>query len=382
METHDSFFTDEITAIRGALPQPPPPSPHVVAQSRSLLRQRTQQRARHPRWRAMSSRRPYLAGVAVTACAAAAVAAAVLIPGSSHTSPATTRVPAWALPSAPARAFLLAMATKAAHQSIGRYYCATVVAGERELVGTDGRLLPRLWLNGPRHIRASAPEGFAYALMTKEGGVACVKPNPIGYHAGYGGLLGARPASPADARAWRRAGSPSHWGHLSMRPETPTAESFIKRDGTGDFGLTNYLKVPADPARLRAFILAHPGPALTRRDDILEDGALALMSDPVRPAVRAAALRILASVPGLRMKPGVTDPQGQVVTAISYVASYQPWDTELILFDPQTATVIGEETVARTPVEGFAPGTVLSYDVDTSQGWTNHLPVGVTPPKP
>jgi hypothetical protein len=106
------------------------------------------------------------------------------------------------------------------------------------------------------------------------------------------------------------------------------------------------------------------------------------MSDPVRPSVRAAALKILASVPGLRMKKDVTDPEGRVVTAISYFAKYQPYETYLTLIDPQTATVVGDEALARTQVEGFAPGTVLFCNVDTSEGWTDHLPADVTPPKP
>lgn len=107
-------------------------------------------------------------------------------------------------------------------------------------------------------------------------------------------------------------------------------------------------------------------------------GALTVMNgDSVRPAVRAAAFRVLASVPGVRMRPGVTDPEGQTGTAVwqdSWIGAYIRYETTFDIVDPQTGNMLGDETVAQTPVVGAAPGTVLYYDAFTSARWTNRLP--------
>jgi hypothetical protein len=115
---------------------------------------------------------------------------------------------------------------------------------------------------------------------------------------------------------------------------------------------------------------------------VIVAGALTVMnSDNVRPAVRAAAFRVLAGVPGVRMRPGVTDPEGQTGTAIwqdSWIGAYLRYETTFDIIDPQTGNMLGDETVAQTPVAGAAPGTVLFYDATTSARWTSQLP----PPTP
>jgi hypothetical protein len=207
------------------------------------------------------------------------------------------------------------MAAKAAQQKTGRFYCAIEVQGDRELVGSGGRLLPRPWTDGPDRVPTSAPEGFQYALIRRYRITQCTRVSDVTRLPISMQYLGVRPASSADARAWRRDGSPDHWrqGHgvLSAHPGPVTGVQDVKH-GTGDFGGGNDLWLPADPAKLRAVFLAHPQPGAKGRNNVIAAGALTVMNaDSVRPAVRAAAFRVLASVPGVRMRPGVTDPEGQ-----------------------------------------------------------------------
>jgi hypothetical protein len=281
----------------------------------------------------------------------------------------------------PARAFLLAMAAKAAQQQTGRYYCITQIQGNRELVGTGDKLLPQPWVTGPDHVPSSAPQGFKYALTRRYLNTQCTRVSDVTRYALSMQYLGARPASPADARAWRRDGSPDHWqsGHgvLSAHPGPVTEVQAIKH-GAGDFGGNNDLRLPADPAKLRAVFLAHPQPGAKGHNNVIVAGALTVMnSDNVLPAVRAAAFQVLADVPGMRMKPGVADPESQTGTAIwrdSWVGYGLRYETTYDIIDPQTGNILAGDTIAQTPVAGAAPGTVLYYSATTSAYWTNHLP--------
>jgi hypothetical protein len=154
------------------------------------------------------------------------------------------------------------------------------------------------------------------------------------------------------------------------------------KHGTGDFGGKNDLWLPANPAKLRTVFLAHPQPGAKGRNNVIVAGALTVMNgDSVRPAVRAAAFRVLAGVPGMRMKPGVTDPEGQTGTAVwqdSWIGFGLPYETTYDIIDPQTGNILAGDTIAQTPVAGAPPGTVLFYSATTSARWTSQLP----PPAP
>lgn len=322
---------------------------------------------------------------AAAAGTAGAVVIVSLVAGGKSVTPGHSRAPAGLATGQPARPFLLAMAAEAAQQKTGRFYCTTEVQGDRELVGSGDRLLPQPWVTGPNRVPTSAPEGFQYALTRRYQNTQCTRVSDVTRYAISWQYLGARPASRADARAWRRDGSPDHWrrghGNLSAHP-SPVREDQVVKHGTGDFGGANDLWLPADPAKLRAVFLAHPQPGAKGHNNVIAAGALTVMnSDNARPAVRAAAFRILAAVPGVRMQPGVTDPEGQTGTAVwqnSWIGAYLQYETTYVIIDPQTGNVLGSDTVAQTPVAGAAPGTVLFYSATTSTRWTNQLPP-VTP---
>lgn len=322
-----------------------------------------------------------LALAATAAGTAGALVIVSLVAGGRSVTPGDRQVPTGLSAGQPARAFLLAMAAKAAQQQAGRYYCTTEIQGDRKLVGSGDRLLPQPWVTGPDHVPTSAPQGLKYALTRRYRITECTRVADVTRYALFMQYLGARPASPADARAWRRDGSPDHWrqGHrvLSAHPGPVTEVQAVKH-GTGDFGRKNDLWLPADPAKLRAVFLAHPQPGAKGRDNVIVWGALTVMnSDNVRPAVRAAAFRVLADVPGVRMEPEVMDPEGQTGTAIwqdSWIGYGLRYETTYDIIDPQTGNILAGDTIAQTPVAGAPAGTVLYYSAFTSAYWTNRLP--------
>ena len=379
---------NEMTLIEDFCAEAPQPGPERLARSRARLMtaiEGGQQSGSVPPGRPRTTRMVSLALGAAAVGTAGAVAIVSLAAGGKPVTPGDGHVPAGLLAGQPARPFLLAMAGKAAQQKTGRFYCTTEVQGDRELVGPGGRLLPEPWVNGPNRVPTSAPEGFRYALTRRYRMTQCTRVSDVTRLMISMQYLGAGPASRADARAWRRDGSPDHWrrGHrvLSAHPG-PVEEVQDVKHGTGDFGGKNDLWLPANPAKLRTLFLAHPQPGAKGRNNVIVAGALTVMNgDSVRPAVRAAAFRVLAGVPGMRMKPGVTDPEGQTGTAvwqdfwIGYGLSYE---TTYDIIDPQTGNILAGDTIAQTPVAGAPPGTVLFYSATTSARWTSQLP----PPAP
>ena len=365
---------DEMKLIEDFCAEHVPPGPERLARSRARLIaaiEGSQQSAPKSLGRPRATR---LIPLGVTAAVTAgALVIAGLVTGGAPATPGGSHVPAGLLAGQPARAFLLAMAARAAQQKTGRYYCTTEIQGNRELVGAGDRLLPQPWAAGPDHVPTSAPWGFKYALTRRYRTTDCTTVADVTRYAVSFQYLGAGPASPSDARAWRRDGSPDHWhqGHgvLSAHPG-PVTETQDTKHGTGDFGGKNDLWLPDDPAKLRAVFLAHPQPGAKGRNNVIAAGALTVTgSDNVRPAVRAAAFRVLADVPGVRMRPAVSDPEGQTGTAIwqdFWIGLILPYETTYDIIDPQTGNFLATDTVAQTPVAGAPPGTVLEYIATTS----------------
>jgi hypothetical protein len=192
--------------------------------------------------------------------------------------------------------------------------------------------------------------------------------------------LGAQPASPADAAAWRRAGSPTSWIAWYDKTARITAAPG-KRYHAGPRPLTGnntndlyHITLPTNPARLKAFYLDHKalfGNGGTPNEIVAEDatGTMEGGGPTATPAVRAAAFRVLASLPGIRMKPNVQDPAGQSGTAV-FLGQTGPTLT-LLIVDPATSAALCVEGVARHPVAHTPVGTVVHYMLFVSSGWTN-----------
>jgi hypothetical protein len=330
-----------------------------------------------------SRRRPdrrVAVGAAVVAVAVVAAAAALALVPNGAPAARSSHGQADELAGRPARGFLLTMAVKAAAagQSAGRWYCSQMEQGGRVLVWPDDTTLQAQWAGGP------PLAGYRYALFTKYMIQSCFEPptkgSPDGTVEGATQALGAQPASPADAAAWRRAGSPASWiawYDKTVRITMAPGRRYLAgpRPLTGNSGRDTTL--PTNPAQLKAFYLDHQ--ALFHNggtpNEILSEDAVGTMDSGEpnsTPAVRAAAFRVLASLPGIQIKPNVQDPAGQSGTAV--VLGQARSTLTLLIVDPATSAALCIEDVARQPVAHAPAGTVLDYTLFVSSGWTNTPP--------
>jgi hypothetical protein len=108
-------------------------------------------------------------------------------------------------------------------------------------------------------------------------------------------------------------------------------------------------------------------------DATLAAYARTLLLDGLPPAVRAADYQVLASVPGVHMKAGVTDPSGRTGTALWLGPAANPGQVAIV--DPKTGLLLADEFFATTPHGVYAPGTLLQYVLWQTPGWTSRLPM-------
>lgn len=197
--------------------------------------------------------------------------------------------------------------------------------------------------------------------------------------------LGAFPATPADAAAWRAAGSPATWrsgqyGSVTLgapwaRPLAATTATSVPSatwtvsDGTvgyveGDLaGLkaAQFRQMPTSPqgvaALLRHYYVAvgctrHPG--CSPEDQFIWSEALFLLQDPVSARVRSAMFRVMASLPGVRLVGAMTDPLGRRGYALA-TDSLEPGDNpdyhpvHAVVIDPRTGSLLATEDIAPMP---------------------------------
>lgn len=253
-----------------------------------------------------------------------------------------------------------------------------------------------------------APAGSAYRVSAFEGSLGAFGPNAHPFAADlrdelsttwYPKSSAAKVVSyvntgewsmlvtPGARAAWQADGSPS----LSSRP---SQESLYPEFGTGGFigdpwfggetlTVAQYLALPTSTQGLKAAIItaAQRVPKdqqVGNLNQLIGRTCLALLDhDPVSPAVRAAALRVLATLPGIQYHGKVTDPLGRPGLAISMPGLNTSWGTAVpdgvpigtsttlefwLVFSP-AGTLLDEESVATTsdvrgtmPASGAIPG--------------------------
>jgi hypothetical protein len=326
-------------------------------------------------------------GVAVAGAVAAAAAVVLLLPGQQAGLVSTEEQPLGRLPSHAARPVLLAMAAKAgsADAGSGRYWCTETVEGTLSAIGPGGRELTPPGAGG----QPSPGSDYRYSVISRYRMVDCQTPQ--GVDAGdFYQYLGARPATSADMAAWRRAGSPVSWRGWDGQAFSIHPGSFQKVGRTGGQApWGNDLSLPADPAKLKKVLLTGlygPSDVATRRmesqtglsyrqieDENLFWNLTSILEEPIRPAVRAAAFRLLAQVPGAQETPGVRDPQGRTGTAVWWGQPGQPAGG-FVIINPATTMLLASEGFAGTPAWVYKPGTMTNYDAWLSAGWVNRLP--------
>jgi hypothetical protein len=200
--------------------------------------------------------------------------------------------------------------------------------------------------------------------------------------------LGAVPATPADAAAWRAAGSPTAWhsgqkpgdgdilqelGHYPERPgalAATTAASAPSATWTVSDGTVGYIEgdlaglkapqfrqIPATATGVGALLRhyyaltkcpSHPDRCSTEGQFIWSE-ALALLADPVSAQVRSATFKVMASLPGVRLLGPMTDPLGRHGYGLAAgpngltIAGYHPVQASVI--DPSTGALLATEEI-------------------------------------
>jgi hypothetical protein len=410
---------DEITLVRAVLAPPPPPRPQVTARARQRLASRIEQaglsarpaagegaiREPIPRlappapWR--SRRLRWAAAISGVAAAGLAGALAVtsLLPGGGQPGQGghgrqgglvTSERPFATLTGQPAGAFLTALATRVAQAkpATARYWCQRVTSAQLDPIGPGGQELTP----AGQGLKPSPVSDYRYSIFARQVADDCFAYSKTGSRnvGGYLQDLGAQPATAKDAAAWRRDGSPAWhawYGNGQLIPSQPGPRRQVGgKPGQEPWG--NPASLPADPAKLRKVLLAAvagPNDPLMRiaerqsgqsyaqlRNENLFGQARILLLEPLSPAVRAAAYQVLASVPGVRMKPGVTDPSGRSGTALWIGPRSGPG--QIVIVDPATGMLLADEWLATGPHGVYAPGTLTQYNLWQSPGWTDRLP--------
>ena len=214
--------------------------------------------------------------------------------------------------------------------------------------------------------------------------------------------LGMTPPTPADAAAWRAAGSP---GQVLVGKPLPTGElgpahpvsttggprqvsttdGSIYAIGAATASVRDLERLPADPAALRGALLERfdggGGDLPTDRGQWLLAVTSSLITDiPVSGPVRAAAFRLIATLPGVRSLGVVPDRRGRTGQGFAYTAVSAGGGTieRRFVIDAATGRALGEETRVLRPAgttAGFAPGSLLGYSVVLQQT------TGDTPPQ-
>lgn len=202
--------------------------------------------------------------------------------------------------------------------------------------------------------------------------------------------LGTKPAGPADEAAWRRAGSPTAWNPLGIsRPPAGKGRYMYHAapDRTGSRPMRvdeskrtawDRGQVPDDLAKIRQMILAddkRPRPlSKLDQDKIIFTGGGSLLAGHLTPALRAKVYRIIATLPEVKLRRNVRDPEGRTGTAISWISAGALEDR--LIIDPASG-----RTLAFVQIDlkgnsrlGVRPGGILGYQSIVSAGWANEAP--------
>ncbi|MGW4960270.1 CU044_5270 family protein [Nonomuraea sp. NPDC004186] len=359
---------DDYRAVRELLPAPPL-TPDVERAGRDRLAaaiagERVRKGRRAARW----------TGLGLGLAGAAAAAALVVVPA---TAPSVT--PTVTPTGPPARHGVLAAPG-------GKQFLLAAAASVTS-VPDAGTWWGSTLVNG----REFREPGQGYVLRQSESQKTWIPADPEGRTWYRWKYLGAEPATPQDEAAWRAGGSPKSWTYGERTPGLPTedAPNGIVRAAPGkpktfstedwdfrivlaDKPLTKMNEVPDTPEGLRA-LLGAPDDQAT-----VDNTARLLLFAPVTSRTRAAAYRLLASLPGVGAVGPVTDVLGRAGQAVEYRSAEYPTTpyagetrTRLVI-DPVSGMPLSTET------RSVKDGLLLEYTAIQDSRWTNDNPLEET----
>ncbi|MFD3735814.1 CU044_5270 family protein [Streptomyces sp. NPDC058632] len=325
---------------------------------------------------------------AVTAVAASAVAVSAL-----HRDPSGVRASALPQSSSAAgpgsstsdgrgdvRLELLSAAKKAETSAAdGTYWQTTTRSEDVNVVGEQGQL---------------------FAVRTTSTAEWSVGVRPGSRSLMVSGLDGVTaPRTKADEARWRAAGSPGtmraeatgneEGGTLgytmgTRRPMVMRTDADDKIYALGPRNVTyqDLRELPSDSGELRRELeklYAEDSGADTGvgRTAYVLRRAADLVTMPVKPAVRAAAYRVMADLPGVRGLGRVTDPLGREGVGVAFPGTARtPLGSveQRLVVDPSTGAMLAEQVVlvepsARAQEAGLDAGTTVNYGATTRMSW-------------
>ncbi|WP_246090393.1 hypothetical protein [Nonomuraea deserti] len=220
-----------------------------------------------------------------------------------------------------------------------------------------------------------------------------------------GTQLYTRPSTTADRRKWREAGAPALCGFnvgcegvedLRGRTRYYFPEGFLLAGGVS-LTRSQLLALPQDPQLLRAELQRlwgekrqkaagsgrSEGKQYSEQDMLWLMGEDILMNAPTPPAVRAAAMRMMAALPGARIVNEARDAEGRSGMAIARRTDRDPLERRLVI-DRSSGDVLGTVTLVAGSLpetSGLDIGDMANAEVVRKLGWTGdgpRLPEGCT----
>ncbi|MFF4653736.1 CU044_5270 family protein [Streptomyces sp. NPDC001380] len=211
------------------------------------------------------------------------------------------------------------------------------------------------------------------------------------------------PRTPADKAAWQAAGSPRR---VQLEVWEPTgSHAILSKMGTGrptvlrtniggkiyavgpdNVSYKDLQALPSTSAGLRRHLEelyaqdnGADGRAWGRSAWMLRQAGN-LVTMPVKPAVRAAAYRVMAGLPGVRVVGHVTDPLGREGVGVEFPGTYRTalgTTQQQLVIDAATGDMLSDELLlvdpsAKAEATGLKAGTVVTYQATSRMGWSEH----------
>ncbi|WP_433352506.1 CU044_5270 family protein [Microtetraspora malaysiensis] len=219
--------------------------------------------------------------------------------------------------------------------------------------------------------------------------------------------LGAKPLTDEDEAAWRKAGSPTQWkypldmtglvGANSTEVVDAAAEEKVAARLRGKWkdsaGLLTkepvtwdqIRRIPSDERELRAYLERRITSRAESRSYEIDpkDLELALQGScmsivfglPVSPAVRAAAYRLLATLPGMTALGRVQDPLGRAGEALGYQVNGEEAVYQIVqVIDPETGLPLSESSTSTIELADGRTAKVENFTAYQQVGWTDEKP--------
>lgn len=206
------------------------------------------------------------------------------------------------------------------------------------------------------------------------------------------------PRTKEDEARWRAAGSPETMeaeatgneaggtlGYtMGTRPPMvmrTDADDKIYALGPQNVTYQDLRELPSDSGELRRELERlygeDSGAEVKGRTAYVLRQAADLITMPVKPAVRAAAYRVMAEQPGVRGLGRVTDPLGREGVGIAFPGTHRtPLGSveQRLVVDPSTGEMLCEQLVlvepsARAREAGLDAGTTVNYTATTRMSW-------------